>query len=117
MFDFKASQPYSPTIVLGQDSNDRINLDFISSRSREQHSMMAELPSRLKPDTVPDLSGLSSRGTELSGSSATLDKFKKILGDVYHPDTNPRGIINIGTAENVEKSIVTYVRTGKLTAL
>ena len=47
-------------------------------------------------------SGLLSRGSELSASGATLDKFKAILGNPYEPDTNPDGIVNIGVAENVK---------------
>ena len=43
--------------------------------------------------------GLSERGSQLSASGATLDKFKQILGNAYDSDANPDGIINLGTAE------------------
>ena len=62
---------------------------------------MAELPKRPKTEVDPEPSGLSKRGAVLSASGATLDKFKQILGNPYDPDSNPHGIINIGTAENV----------------
>ena len=48
-----------------------------------------------------DKSSLSSRGDELASAGGLLDKFKSILEDLYDPDTNPNGFVNIGTAENV----------------
>ena len=60
-----------------------------------------ELPRRPRYEQEVQHSGLSERGTKLSASGTTLDKFKKILGEAYDSVTNPHGIINIGTAENV----------------
>ena len=44
---------------------------------------------------------LSARGEELESVAAIVDKFKKLLGNPYDPDTHPDGIVNLGTAENV----------------
>lgn len=65
---------------------------------------MTKLP--IHPKNVPaepksTANGLSQRGQELAASGSMLDKFKAILGNPYDPDTNPDGIVNIGTAENV----------------
>lgn len=65
-----------------------------------------ELPMRTQDGLKHLQNGLSKRGTELSASGATLDKFKTILGNAYDPNTNPHGIINLGTAENVLDQIL-----------
>ena len=44
---------------------------------------------------------LSHRGSELYAFGAAVDDFKAIIGNIYDPDTNPDGIVNLGTAENV----------------
>ena len=47
------------------------------------------------------MSGLSERGEAYIKDAAGLERIKQLLGDVYDPDTNPNGIVNLGTAENV----------------
>ena len=32
---------------------------------------------------------------------AHFEKFSDVLGDPYDPDKNPKGVINMGVAENV----------------
>ena len=44
---------------------------------------------------------LSSRGVELAKSFGAFEKFKDVFGNPYDPDKNPKGLINIGVAENV----------------
>lgn len=44
---------------------------------------------------------LADRGLSFAHIGENLEKFKTILSDPYHPDTNPDGFINMGTAENV----------------
>lgn len=46
-------------------------------------------------------STLSARGIELAHAGSSMDKFKTIMSDPYHPIDNPDGFVNIGTAENV----------------
>ena len=46
-------------------------------------------------------SPLSNRGSELSALGSRFDQFKAIFGDLYDPDTNPDGIVNLGVSENV----------------
>jgi hypothetical protein len=48
-------------------------------------------------------STLADRGVDLAQAGAVMDMFKIILSDPYHPDDNPDGFINIGTAENVRR--------------
>lgn len=45
---------------------------------------------------------LSSRGLVLAGGGEQVAKFKQLLGNPWDPKTNPGGIVNIGTAENVQ---------------
>ena len=53
---------------------------------------------------------LALRGRQLAHDAQNLDKFKTIMSDPYHPDTNPDGFINMGTAENVRpRSRETFV--------
>ena len=44
---------------------------------------------------------LSKRGSELSVLGSRFEQFKAIFGDLYDPDTNPDGIVNLGVSENV----------------
>lgn len=60
------------------------------------------LPIRSAP---PRASTLSDRGLDLAKLGGILDKFKTILSDPYHPDDNPGGFVNIGTAENVRLTL------------
>ena len=46
-------------------------------------------------------SPLSNRGSELSVLGSQFEGFKAIFGDLYDPDTNPNGIVNLGVSENV----------------
>ena len=46
-------------------------------------------------------SPLSSRGSELSVLGRQFAGFKAIFGDLYDPDTNPDGFVNLGVSENV----------------
>ena len=46
-------------------------------------------------------SPLSNRGSELSVLGSRFAQFKAIFGDLYDPDTNPDGIVNLGVSENV----------------
>lgn len=48
---------------------------------------------------------LSPRGKQLAKEGQTLSFFKGILNNPYHPDDNPDGFVNIGTAENVRPSL------------
>ena len=47
------------------------------------------------------VSPLSKRGSELSVLGSQVDQFKVIFGDLYDPDTNPDGFVNLGVSENV----------------
>ena len=47
------------------------------------------------------VSPLSKRGSELSVLGRQVDQFKAIFGDLYDPDTNPDGFVNLGVSENV----------------
>ncbi|KAF2460669.1 pyridoxal phosphate-dependent transferase [Lineolata rhizophorae] len=47
-------------------------------------------------------STLAGRGVELASGPSMRDTFGKIMTDIYDPDRNPNGIVNIGTAENYE---------------
>ncbi|RMX88152.1 hypothetical protein D0868_14866 [Hortaea werneckii] len=46
------------------------------------------------------MSTLAPRGAELADGPSLRELFGGILGDKYDKDTNPNGMINIGTAEN-----------------
>ncbi|GAB1738717.1 hypothetical protein NU219Hw_g3512t1 [Hortaea werneckii] len=46
------------------------------------------------------MSTLAPRGAELANGPSLRELFGGILGDKYDKDTNPNGMINIGTAEN-----------------
>lgn len=46
-------------------------------------------------------SPLSNRGSELAVLGSRFEQFKAIFGDLYDPDTNPDGIVNLGVSENV----------------
>ena len=48
-------------------------------------------------------STLGQRGVELASGPNMRDQASKIFGDnlMYNPETNPEGLVNIGTAENV----------------
>ena len=46
-------------------------------------------------------SPLSNRGSELSVLGSQFEGFKAIFGDLYNPDTNANGIVNLGVSENV----------------
>ncbi|KAI9835737.1 MAG: hypothetical protein M1819_001915 [Sarea resinae] len=48
-------------------------------------------------------STLSTRGLDLALAGGMRDNFKPILDDPYDPDKNPKGFVNIGTAENALK--------------
>lgn len=50
---------------------------------------------------APTESPLSNRGSELSGLGSRFEQFKVIFGNLYDPDTNPDGIVNLGVSENV----------------
>lgn len=58
------------------------------------------LPIRTRPAPAHD-STLSDRGLDLAKAGVMMDMFKTILKNPYHPDDNPDGFVNIGTAENV----------------
>lgn len=62
---------------------------------------MAELPKDPKSKGSGGFGTLSERGTKLWASGAVLDIFKDILSNTFDPDSNPKGIINVGTSENV----------------
>lgn len=47
-------------------------------------------------------SPLSNRGSELSVLGSQFAGFKVIFGDLYDPDTNPNGFVNLGVSENVK---------------
>ena len=51
-----------------------------------------------------DDSSLSKRGQGLMAGSDFVDKLKRILDNPYDPVSNPEGIVNLGTAENVSNS-------------
>ncbi len=53
---------------------------------------------------------LSARGLELRAGGALADAWKAILGDSYDAETNPNGIVNLGTSENVSESDVAEPR-------
>lgn len=63
------------------------------------------LPIRLVP---AQSSTLADRGVELAKAGGAMDMFKTILSDPYHPDDNPDGFINIGTAENVRSVYINH---------
>ena len=44
---------------------------------------------------------LSNRGQVLKNAGGLIDKFKTILDNPYDADKNPKGFVNLGTAENV----------------
>ena len=46
------------------------------------------------------MTGLSPRGAGYLRNGG-LERIRQLLGDLYDRDTNPGGIINLGTAENV----------------
>ena len=50
---------------------------------------------------TPTESPLSNRGSELSVLGSRFEQFKVIFGNLYDPDTNPDGIVNLGVSENV----------------
>ncbi|KAL9125967.1 MAG: hypothetical protein Q9217_004911 [Psora testacea] len=52
---------------------------------------------------------LSTRGNELASVSGVVDQFKELLENPYDPDTNPDGIVNIGTAENKPRTSIDWV--------
>ncbi|MCJ1463842.1 hypothetical protein MMC07_002451 [Pseudocyphellaria aurata] len=58
----------------------------------------------MKITIISDLStedpSLADRGLHFAQAGESLDKFKFVLSDPYHPDTNPDGFINMGIAEN-----------------
>ncbi len=56
--------------------------------------------------TDPQKFSLSARGLELQAGGALADAWKAILGDSYDAETNPNGIVNLGTSENVSESDV-----------
>jgi len=45
--------------------------------------------------------GLSKRGLEHYEHGGIRESFKKIYDNVYHPERNPAGYINLGVSENV----------------
>ena len=47
---------------------------------------------------------LARRGAELAAQPSLRDRFGAILKDLYDPETNPKGFVNIGVAENVRSS-------------
>ena len=47
------------------------------------------------------MAGLSERGEAYIKDGEGLERIRQLLGDVYDPSTNPNGIVNLGTAENV----------------
>lgn len=47
---------------------------------------------------------LSDRGRELAQGPDLLKTYGNVLSDVYHPDNNPGGYVNMGISENVGKS-------------
>ena len=49
---------------------------------------------------TPTESPLSNRGSELSVLGSRFEQFKVIFGNLYDPDTNPDGIVNLGVSEN-----------------
>ncbi|KAK0508915.1 hypothetical protein JMJ35_008286 [Cladonia borealis] len=49
---------------------------------------------------TPTDSPLSNRGSELSVLGSRFEQFKAIFGNLYDPDTNPGGIVNLGVSEN-----------------
>lgn len=46
-------------------------------------------------------STLGKRGHELANGPNLREKYKGILSDLFDPDTNPGGLVNLGQAENV----------------
>ena len=48
-------------------------------------------------------SSLSNRGLELQANGGLVARWKWMLDNSYHAETNPDGIVNLGTAENVSK--------------
>jgi hypothetical protein len=46
-------------------------------------------------------SSLSKRGAELASAPNMRDKALQILGRDWHPENNPDGYVQIGSAENV----------------
>jgi hypothetical protein len=51
--------------------------------------------------TSPNVTSLSSRGSELTELGKGWDNFKTSFADPYHPDINPDGLLNMGLADNV----------------
>jgi hypothetical protein len=43
---------------------------------------------------------LAARGLALASGDNLRELFGALLGNIYDPETNPNGILNIGTAEN-----------------
>lgn len=56
------------------------------------------------------MSALSDRGAELSAAGGRVETFKAILNDLYDPDTNPGGYVNIGIAENVCFALIVLMK-------
>ena len=50
-------------------------------------------------------SALSNRGLELQANGGLVERWKWMLDNSYHAETNPDGIVNLGTAENVSKRV------------
>ena len=52
-------------------------------------------------------STLGQRGAELASGPSMRDRASTIFGDnvMFNSETNPEGLLNIGTAENVEQSL------------
>jgi hypothetical protein len=63
--------------------------------------MASSIPTRTKSEST-----LGQRGAELASSPSMRDQASKIFGDnvMFNPETNPEGLVNIGTAENVGQS-------------
>lgn len=53
------------------------------------------------PSSSGDASSVSARGSEIASLPSQRDLFENVLANLYDPEKNIEGVINIGTAENV----------------
>ena len=53
--------------------------------------------------SVADDAALSERGLEYHNHGEMREGYKMLYGNLYHPETNPTGYVNLGVSENVRQ--------------
>lgn len=71
-----------------------------SSSSAQSNATEPSIEAVIRPGATSN-STLSGRGDELLKGGGNLTASRRSAGNRFDPDTNPNGIVNLGTAENV----------------